>query len=104
MHWRRFNFLEIPLDDSKAFEKWLLERWKEKDAYLQHYYDNGRFPASVLHEKALGGLRTEKYIETEVKLRSPFEIAQIFVVPATLALVINVFVKLYKMFFWATIR
>lgn len=45
MHWRRFAVQEIPYDDSKALESWVLERWTEKDALLEHFLQHGGFPA-----------------------------------------------------------
>ena len=92
MYWRRFAVSTIPLKDTKAFESWLLDRWKEKDALLEGFYDTGRFPADI-STRGGGG----EYIETEVKLRSWLEVGQIFVVLGAMAMVANVLAKLWDM-------
>ena len=88
MYWRRFAVSSIPIKDPKQFEQWVLDRWKEKDGLLEQYYDTGRFPAD-----GPGG----EYIETEVQLQHWIEVGQIFVVLAALAMVANVFAKLWEM-------
>lgn len=45
MHWRRFATSDIPYDDSKALEAWVLERWIEKDQLLEQFQQHGVFPA-----------------------------------------------------------
>ncbi|KAF2269127.1 acyltransferase-domain-containing protein [Lojkania enalia] len=45
MHWRRFHIDSIPLNNSKAFEVWLRNRWREKDYMLEYFNRNNRFPA-----------------------------------------------------------
>lgn len=45
MHWRRFAIQEVPYDDSKALEAWVLERWIEKDELLEQFLQHGGFPA-----------------------------------------------------------
>lgn len=93
MHWRRFATSSIPIKDPKEFEAWILDRWKEKDALLEQYYNTGRFPPD---ESPKGGTSGE-YIETEVKLQHWYEVGQIFVVLAALAMVANVLSKLWEM-------
>ncbi|TKW51063.1 putative acyltransferase CST26 [Colletotrichum tanaceti] len=78
-HWRRFRIADIPLDDAKAFDAWLRERWYEKDAFMEEYLSTGRFPASPDIE---GG-----HLETEVRLKNWFELGQIFVVIGTAGIV-----------------
>lgn len=46
MHWRRFAIQEIPYEDSKALEAWVLERWIEKDELLEHFLRHGSFSAN----------------------------------------------------------
>ena len=97
MHWRRFAISSIPTDDPEAFQKWLLDRWREKDKLLEAYYTTGRFPAAT--SRGAGKALSERtYVETQVKLRSPIEILQIFMVLLTLALLANVVEKLFRMF------
>ena len=88
MHWRRFATSSIPTKDPKAFETWVLDRWKEKDALLEQFYNTGRFPSDETKDG---------YIETEVRLQSWLEVGQIFVVLGALALVANVLAKLWEM-------
>lgn len=94
LHWRRFATKDIPLDDPKAFEQWLLQRWREKDDLLEYYLEHNRFPADK-GAQINGG--KNGYIETEVKTANPLEFMQIFVPSAALALVINVIVKFLRM-------
>lgn len=85
---------DIPFRDPKAFEVWLLDRWKEKDKMLEAYFETGRFPSIPASEKD----RTQHddgLIETEMKLRRWFDIAEIFVVLTILALVVDGVVTLW---------
>ncbi|KAF1986010.1 acyltransferase [Aulographum hederae CBS 113979] len=112
MHWRRFAVSSIPLDDVAEFEKWLDERWREKDALLELYVETGRFPADegevvTLNGHGNGGEKKEqrKYIETAVGTNNPFEILQVYVPFATLGLVLHLLRKLWiatmgAIFFW----
>lgn len=97
MYWRRYAVSEIPLASVAAFDEWLNDRWKEKDALLEKYYETGHFPPVTDSEAAQSGA-TNGFIETEVKLQTWLEIGQIFVVVASLGLICNVFVKLFSMF------
>lgn len=106
MYWRRFAMSSIPLDDSKAFEAWVKERWDEKELLLEHYMQNGRFPADERHESngelangATGGkaITGAGYIETEVKLAHWFEVGQMFVVLASFAMLANVLSKFWTL-------
>ncbi|KAL6710537.1 hypothetical protein ACN47E_008585 [Coniothyrium glycines] len=45
MHWRRFHLDDIPYENTKAFEVWLRNRWREKDYMLEYFNRNNRFPA-----------------------------------------------------------
>ena len=45
MHWRRFHIDSIPIQNTKAFEVWLRNRWREKDYMLEYFSRNNRFPA-----------------------------------------------------------
>ena len=92
MYWRRFATSDIPIKDSAAFDEWLLERWREKDALLEDFYDTGRFPTDKSSTDGKGD-----YIETEVRLRHWLEIGQLFAVLLALAMVANVFAKLWEM-------
>lgn len=65
IHWRRFATKDIPYHDATTFDKWLLDRWGEKDELLKHHQQHGRFPSSNGHIKA------------KIKLKSPLELAQI---------------------------
>ncbi|KAI5282840.1 hypothetical protein KEM52_003577, partial [Ascosphaera acerosa] len=53
MYWRRFAVADLPLDDQRAFEHWLVARWAEKDALLDRFYDEGRFPPCDWEEECL---------------------------------------------------
>ena len=108
MYWRRFPVSSIPVDDPKAFEKWVKDRWLEKEDLLEGYIQNGRFPADEGTDS--NGLDIANdgssqvvaqgagFIETEVRLVKWYEIAQIFIVLATVALVIHNIVNTFKLF------
>jgi hypothetical protein len=101
MYWRRFAVSEIPLDEPKAFEAWLDQRWREKDELLEQYMNTGRFPADDVHAsdgepdgKAVIGAG---YIDTEVRLAHWYEVGQIFVVLAAFALLANILAKMWNL-------
>ncbi|KIX10155.1 uncharacterized protein Z518_01236 [Rhinocladiella mackenziei CBS 650.93] len=98
MHWRRFAVSSIPLTDPKEFEKWLLERWREKDDMLEQWYNTGRFPADAESASPEKGISKDGFIDTEMILNNWIEIGQIFVVVAALALVVNVILKFLGIF------
>ena len=93
MYWRRFPISQIPLDDIDHFNVWLRRVWREKDQVLEYYKQTGRFPAD---EEALGTEKKRHYIETEVKMSKWYEVGQIFVVLATVGLIVNCMVQLYR--------
>jgi lysocardiolipin and lysophospholipid acyltransferase len=94
MYWRRFAVSEIPINDPKAFDEWLLERWREKDRLLEGYLQTGRFPANDGEDEAPNGTifkkaECEGYIETEIRTKSPFEFLRIYVPMTALYLIIR---------------
>jgi len=96
-YWRRFAVAEIPLDDPKAFESWVEDRWREKDKIIEHYHTTGRFPADTASGSTQGA-DDGGFIDTEVKLKSNLEILQIYVVMLTIGLLINIVLKFLKQF------
>ncbi|KAL9090158.1 MAG: hypothetical protein Q9165_005438 [Trypethelium subeluteriae] len=84
MHWRKFAVSKIPINDPKAFEQWLYERWKEKDELLEYYQQTGNFPADEGKDKWNGAVSPEKvacgagHIETEVRPARFQDVLQIF--------------------------
>ena len=101
MHWRRFAIKDIPTHDEKAFSEWLLARWREKDDLLEHYLDNGCFPADSGTSPTVNGakpLQGAGWIETEVRPKNPLEVVQILIPMAALALIVNVLLKFWNMF------
>lgn len=88
MYWRRFAVKDIPLDNAEEFDFWLRERWYEKDAFMEEYIANGRFPAS---EEAISETQAAHngYIETEVKLAHWWEIGGLLVTFAVFAFVVT---------------
>lgn len=75
----------MPLDNQEEFEKWLRERWYEKDALLDQYLSTGRFPAN--------GAGIKGHIETEVRTQYPWEFLKIFVMLGAFGLVFNFLIK-----------
>lgn len=93
MHWRRFHVDTIPIQNTKAFEVWLRNRWREKDYMLEYFNRNNRFPAEDFWKNHLdmssqssqnGGKsirsvpRPAVQIETEVKSGNWNEFVKIF--------------------------
>jgi hypothetical protein len=92
MHWRRFHIDTIPIQNTKAFEVWLRNRWREKDYMLEYFNRNNRFPAEDFWKQHLdmdgsssqGGKsirsvpRPAVQIETEVKSGNWNEFVKIF--------------------------
>ena len=92
MHWRRFHIDSIPIQNTKAFEVWLRNRWREKDYMLEYFNRNNRFPAedfwkdhlemSALQSQSGKSIRTAPrpavQIETEVKSGNWNEFVKIF--------------------------
>lgn len=75
----------IPLDDAPSFERWILDRWREKDDLLDFYMQHGRFPATseavMPNTAGLDGAAADRsgYIETEVRQKYWWDFGQIFV-------------------------
>jgi hypothetical protein len=93
MHWRRFHLDDIPYQNTKAFEVWLRNRWREKDYMLEYFKRNNRFPAedfwrdhldmdsrsSQQGEQSIRSVpRPAVQIETEVKSGNWNEFVKIF--------------------------
>jgi 1-acyl-sn-glycerol-3-phosphate acyltransferase len=91
MHWRRFHLDTIPIDNTKAFDVWLRNRWREKDYMLEYFNRNNRFPAEDFWKEHLDmgevssgsqSIRTVPRpaitIETEVKSGNWNEFVKIF--------------------------
>lgn len=95
MYWRRFKLSDIPIHDDKAMEDWVLKRWQEKDAIIDHYQQTGRLPADREAVHIQGQVKPGNgYIETEVKLGSTLEFLQIFVPVLAAGLVGRILVKM----------
>lgn len=99
MHWRRFATRDMPLGDEKAFNEWLLARWREKDDLLQFYIENNRFPADdgVGRDEEGREVKGAGWIETEVRPAKWYEFVQVFVPIAAVALLVNVGLKLWRL-------
>lgn len=93
MYWRRFPIASIPLDDDKAFERWLRKKWIEKDHLIEIYLHSGKFPADDGVSTLADGktVRGAGYIETEVKANKWYESLQIFAPMGLLALILYMF-------------
>lgn len=92
MHWRRFHINDIPIQNTKAFEVWLRNRWREKDYMLEYFQRHTRFPAEDFWKDHLDmGDRSSQgsqslrsvprpavHIETQVKSGNWNEFVKIF--------------------------
>ncbi|KAF9694916.1 hypothetical protein EKO04_007196 [Ascochyta lentis] len=99
MHWRRFATKDMPLGDEKAFNDWLVARWREKDDLLQYYIEHNRFPAddgAGVDEKG-ASVQGAGWIETEVRPAKQYEWMLVFVPIAAVGLLLNVVLKVLSM-------
>lgn len=96
MYWRRYAVSDIPVDDREAFDAWLAERWREKDELLDGYLETGLFPTDKAHTPEGSGIE-DGFINTEVKIRSIQEIGTIFVVLASLTMILRLGSQLWNM-------
>ncbi|KAK5208029.1 hypothetical protein LTS03_006877 [Exophiala xenobiotica] len=106
MHWRRFLVKDIPLHNEKAFELWLLARWREKDVLIEQWYQTGRFPADVGVTKYKSGKTLRGCGLMEVPIRSShwYEFLQIFAPMGILAMVLYIFYGDLPQKFWKSIN
>ena len=77
---------DIPLNSLEMFDRWIRERWVEKDELLELYLQTGRFPASLQPDvcresKAPDDLASfnSAFIETEVRQAHWWEVAQVYI-------------------------
>ncbi|KAL9010118.1 MAG: hypothetical protein Q9173_004917 [Seirophora scorigena] len=109
MYWRRFPVSSIPLPSSSdpspqeagAFGNWLHARWQEKEALLEHFARNGRFPADDGHDSedapSVGMSKGAGFIETQVQLTHWYEILQVFSVLGAFAAVMLMLNKTWRL-------
>lgn len=69
---------EATPEETAAFEKWLVERWIEKDRLMDAFYRDGVFPSPK-------GVDTTPAVEIPIKLRSVLEIGNAFCFAAPVA-------------------
>ncbi|KAF5121642.1 hypothetical protein DV113_000918 [Geotrichum candidum] len=86
MYWRRYRIADIPWQDEAKFEKWIYDRWYEKDALLQHYHKTGQF-TDPENEAGNDDIPT---LEAPVRLSNTVgDVFKIFVVPITTGLLVR---------------
>ena len=112
MYWRRFAISSIPVDEPKAFEAWVMKVWLEKEALLEYFTQNGRFPAdqeSMPEKEAketsvVKARQTEGFIETEVKLKHRAEVGQIYAVLGGVVVAWSILGRIWRRLFRAPER
>lgn len=96
LYWRRFAISDIPVDDQKAFEGWIYDRWAEKDQLMKHFLETGKFPpfeydanmdGVPIDGEKKGPKSHPAYIESQIRLGHWSEVGKIFAVLATLGVV-----------------
>lgn len=97
LYWRRFAVKDIPMDSHETFEKWIEDRWREKDKLLEQYYETGKFPVDAA-ASGQKGISDGGYIKTAVRLRSPIEVLQPWIVVLTLFMIVNITLRLWNRF------
>lgn len=81
MYWRRYKISDIPWQDEALFEKWIYDRWYEKDLLLKSIKEKGVFEGP--EESILP-------IEAPVELNNTIsEVFKIFIVPVTTGLIVR---------------
>ncbi|KAK5134934.1 hypothetical protein LTR08_006025 [Meristemomyces frigidus] len=97
MHWRRYEIATLPLHDHDAMAAWVLQRWREKDALLERFQQDGRFPADVEAVHIEGGPQEKEwktaYISTSVRTRRPWEFLQMFAPVVAVTLVARILIQ-----------
>ncbi|CEP16595.1 hypothetical protein [Parasitella parasitica] len=71
---RRFRVDSLPLQNETEFNQWNIERWKEKDEFMDYFYKNQAFPQTL----------PDRTIDAPIRLNSSWlNLAQIwvFIVP-----------------------
>lgn len=93
MYWRRFRVDSVPIDNPALFDRWLRDRWTEKDMLLSIYNRTGRFPAdNGIYKGSDGKIRRGAgYIESEVKSVRWYEFLKIFAPVGLFAMVLYMF-------------
>lgn len=93
MYWRRFALKDIPIDNEKAFELWLIARWREKDLLIENYLIHGHFPADTGVSKTSQGQikRGAGRLTVDVRSSHWYEFLQIFAPMGILAMVLYIF-------------
>ncbi|EWC47699.1 hypothetical protein DRE_02899 [Drechslerella stenobrocha 248] len=116
LHFRRFRISNIPYNDTPSFDKWMRDRWAEKDEMMETYMTTGRLPGDEgeIDVVANGGIekpgrkvgKTEagrdNVIETEVKLRSWLEVPRMYAVLGIALLTLNITSKIWAIVSLAT--
>lgn len=97
LYWRRFAVKDIPMESSEVFEKWIEQKWREKDKLLEQFYVTGRFPVDVA-AKSEKGTSEGGYIKSRVTLRNPIEVLQPWIVVFTLFLLVYTSMKFWRHF------
>lgn len=102
MHWRRFAVKDIPIHNQKAFETWLIARWREKDILIENYLRTGNFPADTGATKMKSGQikRGSGHLEVQIRSSHWYEFLQIFAPMGVLAMVLAVFYGGIPQRFW----
>lgn len=106
MYWRRFAIADMPLDNAEEFDRWIRERWYEKDALMEQYITTGRFPEL---EQSTNGHPTKddvkaKFIETEVRTSHWWETFRVFQILAAFALVANLLARVWNVIFYGNMQ
>lgn len=93
MYWRRFAIKDIPIHSEKAFELWLIARWREKDLLIENYLIHGHFPADTGVTRTAQGQvkRGAGRLNVEIRPSHWYEFLQIFAPMGILAMVLYVF-------------
>jgi 1-acyl-sn-glycerol-3-phosphate acyltransferase len=102
MYWRRYALKDIPFHNDKAFELWLVARWREKDLLIENYLRTGKFPADNGATKLASGKIARGTGHSTVQIRSShwYEFLQIFAPMGVLAMILAVFYGALPKSFW----
>lgn len=88
---RRFRVDSIPTKNEAEFNQWNLQRWKEKDELMDHFYRHGAFPCNP----TVADTDDSRVIDVPIRLNnSVLDLAQIWVFILPYLLVVkNIFLS-----------
>lgn len=64
-------------EERKAFDDWLLKRWRQKDEQMNRFYKDGDFVEGE-HNHGQASGKSKRFVEIPLKLKGPKDFADMF--------------------------